>query len=128
MAISADLVIEDKTFKVHHFYISVDRTCANNGKPLTPPVWRMDLTLEITDDTKLTEWALSPTKTYDGRLDVFSSGADGTMKKYEFKGALCYTLIDLVIPSLTEASCYLMIQGTDLNLGSATVSIEQMYR
>jgi len=125
MPFYAELTVDDKTFVVHDFYLSVIRSTNPKGQPNSPPAWTMDLTIDATNDTTITKWMIDPSKQLDGKLSVFKTVEDGTMKKYEFKKASCSTMMDRFIPSLSEASCFIRILGDEMTIDSISIKSTQ---
>src|SRR4051812_26848223 len=109
MPFYAELTVDDKTYVVREYYISVVRSTTPKGQPDSPPGWLLDLTIDAVNETTLTKWMFDPSKALDGKLTLFKTVQEGTMKKYEFKQAHCFGMIDRFLPALAESSCLIRI-------------------
>ena len=125
MSFYAELVLEEKVYRVHAFYFSVGRSTNAKGQPDSPPAWRLDLTVDSVNDTTLTKWMIDPAKQMDGHVSVFKTAAGEVLKKFAFKQAFCYRLYDRFIPALSEASCYLLIGGEEIHIGNSKLASGQ---
>ena len=80
MPFKVDLIVEDKTFTVRDFYLSVLRETTDKGQPNSKTSWILDVTIDAVNDTTITGWMIDPSKQVDGQLDIYQSDGQGKLK------------------------------------------------
>ena len=125
MSFKAQLTIDNQTYPVRSFYLSLLRGTTAKGKPNSKPSWIIDVTIDAVDDTTITHWMIDPQKQVDGVLTVYKVDADAKLKDIEFRKSFCYVMIDRFIPDLSVATCSMRISGEEIQIGTTVLILEK---
>lgn len=122
MAFKVELTVDDQTFTVRDFYLSILRPTNDKGQPSSKPSWTLDVTIDAVSETTITQWMIDPSKQSDGSIAVYKTDGDGTLKKLSFSKSNCFGMVDRFIPGMSDASCYFRIAGEEIQVGTVTLS------
>jgi hypothetical protein len=125
MSFKAELIIDNQSYAVLNFYMSLLRNTNAKGQPSSNPSWSIDLTIEAVNDTTITQWMVDPGKQVDGTLTIYKADEPGKLKDIEFKKTYCFGMIDRFIPDLSVATCSMRISGEEIHIGTSILVLEQ---
>jgi hypothetical protein len=124
MSFKVELTVDNHVYAVKDFYLSVLRETNPKGLPCSNPSWILDVTIDVVNDTTITQWMIDPDKQLDGSLAIYKD-LDTKMKNIEFRNSNCFAMIDQFIPEMSETSCYIRIAGAEIKVGGAKLPLDE---
>lgn len=123
MSFKALLKVDGNEYGITAFNLIVLRAADTKGNPTSKPAWRMDVFVDPTNDTTLTEWMIDPRMQKDGEIEVFKTDADSKLKLITFKKAYLAAMVDDFYSYDSFMKCMLRIIGDDITVGEAPIPI-----
>jgi hypothetical protein len=121
MSFFVELTIEDKTYSVRRYYVTITRDKDEKGRPASDPTWRLHLILDRISDNTISNLMLDPKKLVSGKLTLYK--LDGSkLKEIEFKKSTCTEMYDYYNINHSFISSRILIRGRDMKINSAEIT------
>ncbi|MBC7891984.1 MAG: hypothetical protein H7Y12_07235 [Sphingobacteriaceae bacterium] len=120
----AELEVDGATHPLNtlHFYSSRKRD--PKGRPSSHTMWVVVVDIDIVEDSAITAWMVDKNAKKDATITFYNADDDSTLKKWELKQAICYTMNEKFISDLGFMRTVLKISGKEISNGDSTMKFE----
>ena len=122
MSFKAELIIDGKTYKLRSCYSTISRETDMKGRPTSPPTWVIIATIDVVDDTTITNWMIDPYKQVDGSIKLYKMDEESKLKEIAFKKSYCLHLNDKFAFHEGRSNCTIVISGAEIHIESSVLT------